>query len=186
MANTAGHQPACLCPSKQGQNAKRVQVVNIFAVNECPVKSARDLCDQHIVKMPLESAQMVCTNLALLGLKHQYKPCFQNHPCTIWARQSSENLSWLLSHGLALCYTYTIRFGKMHKCQSVLQSASKTLHNAFLEGLVSFPTKGLTKFAQAMPDQFKCEDSVTAYRNYYKGAKLAFARWRYGGKPAWL
>jgi len=74
----------------------------------------------------------------------------------------------------------------MHKCQSVLQNASKTLHNAFLEGLVGFPTKGLTKFAQAMPDQFKCEDSVTAYRNYYKGAKLAFARWRYGGKPAWL
>ena len=160
--------------------------MNIFAVNECPVKSARDLCDQHIVKMPLESAQMVSTNLAILGLRHQYKPCFQNHPCTIWARQSCENLNWLLSHGLALCYTYTIRFGKMHKCQSVLQSASKTLHNAFLEGVLKLPTKGLTKFAQAMPDEFKSDDSVTAYRNYYRGAKLAFARWKYSERPSWL
>ena len=74
----------------------------------------------------------------------------------------------------------------MHKCQSVLQNASKTLHNAFLEGLVGFPTKGLTKFAQAMPDEFKGEDSVTAYRNYYRGAKLVFARWNHSERPFWL
>jgi hypothetical protein len=74
----------------------------------------------------------------------------------------------------------------MHKCQSVLQSASKTLQNAFLEGVLNLPTKGLTKFAQAMPDEFKSDDSVTAYRNYYRGAKLAFARWKHSERPSWL
>lgn len=159
--------------------------MNIFAVDQCPSQSASDLCDQHIVKMPLETAQMLSTNLSILGLQHEYKPCYQNHPCTIWARQSLENINWLISHGLALCYTYTLRFKKTHKCQGVIERASKTLQKAILEGVCDFSTKGLTKFAQAMPDEFKCESSVQAYRNYYIGAKLPFARWRHGGKPSW-
>lgn len=160
--------------------------MNIFAVDQNPLRSASDLCDQHIVKMPLESAQMLCTNLSLFNLAHDYKPCFKNHPCTIWARDSYDNMEWLIQHGLALCYTYTQRFGKTHKCKNVIEKASKTLKDAFLGGLVKFPAKGLTKFAQAMPDEFKGENSVTAYRNYYRGAKLVFARWKYSERPSWL
>jgi hypothetical protein len=160
--------------------------MNIFAVNLCPEQSAKDLCDQHIVKMPLETAQMLSTGLSIFGLEHEYKPCYQNHPCTIWARQSLENINWLISHGLSLCYTYTLRFKKTHKCQGVIERASKTLQKAILEGVLSFPAKGLTKFAQAMPEAYKSEDSVTAYRNYYRHEKLAFAKWRHSERPQWL
>jgi len=159
--------------------------VNIFAVNIDPRLASADLCDQHIVKMPLETSQMLSTNLSLLGLPYEYKPCFQNHPCTIWARESAENFMWLIQHGLGLCYTYTLRYKKVHKCQSVIQNALKTLQNGLKTGVCGFPREGLTPFAQAMPEEFKCEDGVQAYRNYYKGAKLAFARWKHGGRPSW-
>ena len=35
--------------------------MNIFYVDRDPVKAAQMMCDKHIVKMILESAQMLCT-----------------------------------------------------------------------------------------------------------------------------
>jgi hypothetical protein len=160
--------------------------MNIFAVDLDPKFAAYGLCDQHIVKMPLETAQMLSTNLSLWGLEHEYKPCFHNHPCTIWARQSYLNFMWLWYHGASLCYTYTLRYKKVHKCEKIIKNALKSLQNGLKKGLVEFPAKGLTPFAQAMPEQFKQENAVEAYRSYYKGAKLAFARWKHSEKPAWL
>ena len=160
--------------------------MNIFAVQQCPAKSASDLCDQHIVKMPIETAQMISTNLHLLGLPHEYKPCYQNHPCTIWARQSYENFNWLISHGLALCYTYSQRYKKVHKSQNIIQNALKTLKDAILRGVIHFPECHLTPFAQAMPDQYKSKNPIQAYRNYYKAEKLGFARWKHSERPSWL
>jgi len=160
--------------------------VNIFAVQLCPAESASDLCDQHIVKMPIETAQMVSTNLCLLGLPHDYKPCYQNHPCTIWARKSYENFNWLISHGLALCYTYSQRYKRVHKSQRVIQNALKTLKEALVDGVIEFPEDSLTPFAQAMPEQYKSDNAIEAYRNYYKAEKMGFARWKHSSKPSWL
>jgi hypothetical protein len=44
---------------------------------------------------------------------------------------------------------------------------------------------GLTEFAQAMPDAYKHEDVVAAYRAYYLGEKARFAKWRTGNIPNW-
>jgi len=33
--------------------------MNIFVTNDCPIQSARNLPDKHIVKMPLETCQML-------------------------------------------------------------------------------------------------------------------------------
>ena len=35
--------------------------MNIFVLDESPVTSAQMQCDKHIVKMPLETAQMLCS-----------------------------------------------------------------------------------------------------------------------------
>ena len=35
--------------------------MNIFYIEKTPKEIAKNLCDKHIVKMPLESAQMLCT-----------------------------------------------------------------------------------------------------------------------------
>ena len=37
--------------------------MNRFIIEDTPQKIAKSLCDQHVVKMPLEEAQMLCTAL---------------------------------------------------------------------------------------------------------------------------
>lgn len=148
--------------------------MNIFVVDRDPVKAAKNLCDKHVVKMILETAQMLCS--AHNG-NAPYKPTHVKHPCTIWTSLSMDNYEWLLSHGLALCEEYTRRYGKRHKTQDVLE---------WLDiNRPTIPKVGLTPFAQAMPDEFKHYDAVEAYRNYYIGAKCKIAVWNHSTKPSW-
>ena len=104
--------------------------MNIFAVDPNPIVCAESLCNQHVIKMIVESAQMLSTNIRLLGLKDPkekieelfpslYRSTHKHHPCTIWA-QSKPNFEWLLFHALALCDEYTFRFGKSHKTVDLL------------------------------------------------------------------
>jgi hypothetical protein len=148
--------------------------MNIFVVNRDPVKAAKDLCDKHVVKMILETAQMLCS--AHNGTA-PYKPTHVKHPCTIWASVSMDNYEWLLSHGLALCEEYTRRYGKRHKTHDVLEWLDANRP--------PLSRNGLTPFAQAMPDEFKDPDPVEAYRKYYIGAKKTIAVWNHSSKPSW-
>ena len=79
--------------------------MNIFYVELEPDAAARSLCDKHVVKMPLESAQMLCAPFATAP----YKRVHYNHPCTVWARESKANYEWLLDHAFALLQEYTNR-----------------------------------------------------------------------------
>ena len=107
--------------------------MNIFVTDPDPAKSAQSLPDKHIVKMPLESCQMLAI-VASTKWGHGFgklpkldgtpyltdKGAFRGHPCTIWAQ---ENYRWLIEHGLALCAEYTNRYGKVHSCQHTLEHA---------------------------------------------------------------
>ena len=92
--------------------------MNIFYFSKCPIKSAEYQPDKMLVKMPLETAQMLCTaHRELDGDEYAdeqglYKRAYWNHPCTIWARESSGNYVWLHRHFLALGREYTYRYGK--------------------------------------------------------------------------
>ena len=101
--------------------------MNIFVTDPDPWKSARVLPDKHIVKMPLETCQMlaiVCSDKWGHGFgtlpRADGKPyatekgAFRNHPCTIWANDYVMNWQWLLAHGFALCSEYAARYGKVH------------------------------------------------------------------------
>lgn len=144
--------------------------MNIFAVDYDPVKAARMLCDKHVVKMVLETAQMLSTINS-----GPYKPTHKNHPCTLWAGDRVTNYLWLVEHGLALADEYTVRYGKVHKSQAVI------------EGLSMPPAlpDGTTPFALAMPDEYKCDDPVESYRNYYM-SKAAFCTWKNTQPPDWF
>lgn len=48
------------------------------------------------------------------------------------------------------------------------------------------PYGELTQFAQAMPDKYKDQSSVIAYRKYYVNEKMRFAKWKYSEKPEWI
>lgn len=146
--------------------------MNIFHLNECPELSVKPMYNKHIVKMILETAQLLCTahHIYNNGDNVPYKMTHKNHPSTIWARENTANYNWLYVHFLALNEEYTKRYNKVHlsfiKCAEVL-------YNPPSEMPVS---KILTPFAQCMPDIHKVKnDPVKAYRNYYLAEKHSVA-----------
>lgn len=90
--------------------------MNIFATSSCPYQSAKYLDDKRVVKMCLESAQILSTVMHLYGEDAPYKPTHQNHPCVKWAAESRVNAQWLFRHFQALCLEYWRRYDKQHKC----------------------------------------------------------------------
>ena len=94
--------------------------MNIFYFDDSPVTSAASQPDKMLVKMPLETAQMLSTAHRVLDgdeyadANGLYKTAYKNHPCTIWARESSANYLWLYEHFIALGKEYTYRYGKEH------------------------------------------------------------------------
>jgi hypothetical protein len=107
-----------------------------------------------------------------------WKASFVGHPCTQWTMESRMNYRWHATHALALCREYTHRYEKTHKSQSLIEYLFNREPLNIKEG-------GLTKFAIAMPDQYKVECSVESYRNYYRGEKAYFAKWKNRETPSW-
>ena len=168
--------------------------MNIFVLDYDPNEAARMMCDKHIPKMIVETFQMLGSALRRHGATDEQMPLtskgkplvggYKNHPCTIWAGETLDNFMWLGIHGMALCCEYQWRFVewigddylKKHSC-----------HNGIVHmvdvGMDIIPKGFKTPFAQAMPDEYKCEDAVDAYRQYYTMEKAYFAKWE-KGRPA--
>lgn len=153
--------------------------MNIFILDTNINKCARYHCDQHVVKMILESAQLLCTALHKKGFSTPYKPTHLQHPCVLWVEASYDNFLWLKKLTLALNAEYRYRYRKPvdHKSVEVVNSLSHCQYEA----------TGRTAFVQVMPENYRVPgDAVTAYRRFYVGEKLAFARWTRRKPPAWL
>ncbi len=154
--------------------------MNIFVLDECPVQSAQMQCDKHIVKMPLETAQMLCSvwHRHGQGDKVPYREVHKNHPCTLWTGDSLLNYDWLWKHGMELCFEYTRRYNKIHKCQQVIMDLE------VYQCPFAFPiTDCSTHHPQCMPDEYKSTElrihnnTVRAYRRYYVNDKKDIAKW---------
>ena len=164
--------------------------MNIFVLDESPIISAQMQCDKHIVKMPLETAQMLCSVWHRYGSGDRvpltlggtpYKETHKNHPCTLWAGNDAHNYDWLWRHGMELCFEYTRRYNNIHKCQAVIMDL--TIDN------VGFAFEHMsrqgTPHPQCMPDIYKEQDgffppevaTVRAYRKYYVHEKKDIAKW---------
>jgi len=135
--------------------------MNIFYISTNPVRAAQMQCDKHVVKMILESAQMLCTAHHEFG-NHgvPYKVAHRNHPSTVWARSGVKQYKWLYRHFQALSDEYTDRYGKVHlsweKCAQALS-----------EPPMGIPDIEWTDPPQCMPDECKRASSREAYRVYY-------------------
>jgi hypothetical protein len=101
--------------------------MNIFAVSDCPIECAKALDNKRLVKMVLETAQLLCGAVVVSGGQAPYKLTHKNHPAAVWTRKSQGNYVWLIEHFKALGAEYTRRFGRTHKsvtvCLSVVESA---------------------------------------------------------------
>lgn len=155
--------------------------MNIFVLNQTPELSAKDHCDKHVVKMILESAQLLSTAHRIIDdLQHDdrfYKVTHKNHPCAIWTRASTTNYLWLFRLFESLLNEYQLRYKKVHassRLQLYLQNPPQKLLN-----------DGLTPFALAMPEVYRSDDPVASYRAYYKHEKRAIASWKHSITPDW-
>jgi len=155
--------------------------MNIFLLDTDTRKCAQYHCDKHVVKMILETAQLLC------GVHHMidqvtdqvpYKLSHKNHPCAIWSRESLSNYLYLCDLGLELCREYTYRYGKRHKSQDVIEWCIVNKPNIV--------DKGFTEPARAMPDEYKVDSVVESYRNYYIGEKSKIAVWKNREIPEWF
>lgn len=151
--------------------------MNIFILDYDFDINAQYYVDKHVVKMPLEYAQLLSAAVRLSGFDAGYRLTHKNHPCTKWARESIDNFMWLKKLAEAVGKEYTYRYGRVHKSTIVARE---------LPIPTDLPIKGLTKFAQAMPNQYKNEDVVTAYRNYYIGEKAHLFSWKKRDIPKWI
>jgi hypothetical protein len=177
--------------------------MNIFAVDHCPDISAMSLVDKHVVKMILESAQLLCTAHRMLdgtpyidktktgrNVKRWrlsdpqddmllYSATHINHPSAVWCRQTTGNYDWLYRHFQALCMEYNYRYGKYHKCMEMWDHLSMRPRN-----LTDGP---LQPFAVAMDKQYIIsQDPVENYRNYYRVGKAKLHKWTKRGAPTWI
>jgi hypothetical protein len=123
--------------------------------------------------MILEYAQLLCTAVWLSGGKAHCKPTHQNHPCAIWARKNKQNWLWLQELAISLCEEYTFRYEKIHALDKVIRDLQ----------VPDLPDGEMTEPPQAMPDCYKHEDSITAYRNYYILGKSHLHFWK--SRHAW-
>ena len=153
--------------------------MNIFALNSDPILAAQNHVDKHVVKMPLEASQILCTVVRGLGGEARYKPTHKNHPCTLWAGECSGNYEWLVQLGLALCNEYTHRYNREHACEEVIREISAPLPN-----LLRIAPR--SAFALAMPEEYKQADAVERYRAYYRAEKAHLHSWKNRQPPVLL
>lgn len=177
--------------------------MNIFAIESDPIDCAMSMVDKHVVKMILETAQLLSTAHRVLDAEHLYfdkskngrnikrwklpderdqhlySATHVNHPSAVWARASNNNYNWLYCHFCGLLAEYTYRYGKVHKCDAMREWLQYPPRN--------IPVGYLTPVTPAMPDEYKVPgDSVTSYRNYYRGAKQRMHKWTKREAPEWI
>lgn len=149
--------------------------MNIFAIDYDPVKAAMHLHDRHVVKMTLESAQLISTTRRWFGDQNPllYRSTHINHPSNIWLRESFNNYIWLCKHFKALCEEYRYRYRRSHKSEFII-GLMGDFDNDNMLPMTDIPQ---TPFALAMPDKYKVKDPVESYRNYYLAEKIQGNFW---------
>ena len=180
--------------------------MNIFILDNDPIIAAQLQCDKHVVKMIVESGQMLSTVHRMVdGVMERrpsksgsmlqyfkldddrenilYKACHYNHPSTVWTRENCQNYKWHYKHFIALCDEYTFRYGKLHatdaKLRSILRNPPWEIKHA----------NDLSPFKLAMGSNPECvtEDAVQSYRNFYKTKAKRFKMiWTKRPVPSWF
>lgn len=157
--------------------------MNIFVLASDPYLAAKYHCDKHVVKMIVESGQMLSTALRYHGYDSStlYKTSHLNHPCSVWARQSRPNFEWLCDLMDGLLNQYYFRYGyqksKVHACEPLLAEAWKQRRN--------IPNAQRSPHPKCMPRHCIVPNVITSYRNYYILEKNGFAVWKFSKTPSW-
>lgn len=185
----------------------KINTMNIFFLHHRPRKCAQYHCDVHVVKMILETAQLLytclwmcngdfdntikCAPLTKSG-NHGYRKTHVNHPCSKWLRESLFNYRWVCKLGVELCKEYTFRYSKIHSTQRHIEWLSCQQPKIEYNNPTPIPL--------AMPEEYRSSDYIEShqvrsdtldgirrYRRYYIDVKGKFAKWKKGrSEPDWF
>ena len=174
--------------------------MNIFVLDEDPVKAAQAMDCVRVPKRVRESEQMMASGLRKHGATDEdfikrgvltksnrpYKGGDHFHPCTVWTSVVRANFHWLADHAIQLCKEYTIRFGKTHACEQPIKQMADMCY-IIPRFNPETSRREMTPFAQAMPDEYKDDDPVVAYRAYYmsKMDSPGGVHYRHTSPPDW-
>ena len=174
-------------------NQNRGIEMNIFAVHRNPVIAARSLCDSHISKMVLESAQMLASACIRHGVKTEnlpktkagtpYRAAHPNHPSTLWCGDNRANFEWLCWHGLALGIEFEDRYCKSHASVEAIKQACSVIEQIPEGVLAPFARAVNKKLYPQLNDTEEWPNTILAYRAFYNLDKKSFAKWGKGRKP---
>jgi hypothetical protein len=153
--------------------------MNIFVLDPDLLESARAHCNKHIVKMPLEAAQIACSALP------SYKPTHLKHPCTVWAAESEAALNYTINYGLALCSEFATRYRKQHAARNVLVALGEDLRYSGELPKLFAPAMAIEYRSSAFAPRMELAPVVAEYRRYYILAKADFAVWP-TSPPSWF
>lgn len=158
--------------------------MNIFYLDHNPEIVAKWHVDKHVVKMPLEAAQMLSTAhhvLASPNADKVYKVTHVNHPCSVWTRHNAGNYLWVVSYFDALAREYTERYGKTHKSHERLYAVLKEPPSRI------DPSMTMTPPAICMPKEFITSGNpIASYQRYYRDGKRAFHAWKNRPVPPFI
>lgn len=159
--------------------------MNLFVPSPSIEISVESLDDKRVVKMVLETAQVLSTAIRLHDPETTmpvYKMTHKNHPVSIWVRRTHDNYKYTLDYFVKICNEYTHRFGKVHKSQSLLPYFVEFYKNLAWSSADS----GQTPFANCT--EFKEDEVHLAYKktlsNKWKNDKIK-PRWTNRAKPIW-
>lgn len=142
--------------------------INIFYLSKDQKKIAKLMTNKHIVKMVLETAQLLSSAHQVMSpepIVGIYKLTHKNHPCSIWVRESTENYLWTFKLFEELANEYKARYNREHK-------SWLDLHTQLSKVPVGITNQKFTEPPQAMPEQYKHKSTKRAYTNYYIQEKL--------------
>ena len=153
--------------------------MNIFVLDHDIELCAQHHCDQHVIRMIPRYAKILSTALNNRGFTTPADSTYADHPCIAWAGASFDNYLWLKGLTFFLNDEYRFRFDRDDDHRAI-----RTLHSI---SSYRFERRGLTPFAQVMPVRYRmANDPVRAYRRFYIGEKLGFARWSLRQMPDWI
>ena len=164
-------------------------MVNFFYLDKDVEKTAKYYCDKHVVKIPIEIAQILSKIHHILKTKIDYQKIYQNSKVVsetlgpyVWSLSSLENYIWTCNLGLELIKEYKHRFNKTyHKTEEVLQY--------LLDNLPPIEKRGITPFIMTNKyDMFQyiSKDPVKNARYNYAEMKCVDDKWTKRKKPNWF
>ena len=152
--------------------------MNIFYLDKDPVKAAKHLYNKHVVKMVLETAQMLSTAARAQGHDVGYKSAYPKHPMTMWVGSTLENYLYACRIGIALTEEYTKRYGKIHVCAEHLKWLYTNHPSTFTQRKSDTAYYSEEGIPECMPEEYKTKSIIQAYQMYYMMDKMGFARYK--------